>query len=223
MLIRSSLIVALMLATATTTIATAPHKIKHKHIEVKTPDDEIAQLKEGNSRFLHGKMINTDYGDQIEANKAAQHPPAMVLSCIDSRIPPEIIFDQGIGNLFVDRVAGNIDDSDVLGSMEFAVKVKGIKLIVVMGHDHCGAVEGCIDNVQFGSLTQLLNHIRPAIKGDPSNRDMMVEQTARNNVRLTINDILSKSDIISAAVKSKDLKIVGAYYNLASGKVEFLD
>ena len=117
--------------------------------EINTPDEALAELKAGNARFLANAMLNTDYKTQIEHTKENQHPHSLILSCLDSRVPPEIIFDQGIGNIFVARVAGNIVDADILGSMEFATKVKGTKLIVVMGHNKCGAVKGAIDNAQL--------------------------------------------------------------------------
>lgn len=136
---------------------------KHETLTINTPDEAILELKDGNKRFLQNKPINTDYKSQIEHTKSDQHPHSLILSCLDSRIPPEIIFDQGIGNIFVARNAGNIEDQNILGSMEFATKVKGSKLIVVIGHNHCGAVKGAVDDVELGHLTQLVNQIKPAI------------------------------------------------------------
>jgi carbonic anhydrase len=194
-----------------------------KQVVVQTPDEAIAELKNGNLRFLDKKPIHTNYQYEIEQTRDDQHPHSLILSCLDSRIPPEIIFDQGIGNIFVARVAGNIEDPNILGSMEFATKVKGTKLIVVMGHNKCGAVKGAIDNAELGNLTQLVDQIKPAICGDKSNKDSMLNESAKKNVELTISDILKGSPVISELVKSGSLKIVGAFYDLTTGKVSFME
>ncbi len=194
-----------------------------KHADIKTPGDALAELKNGNQRFLKGKQININYKEEIEATKDDQHPHSLILSCLDSRIPPEIIFDQGIGNIFVARVAGNIEDKNVVGSMEFATKVKGTKLIVVMGHNKCGAVKGAIDNAELGNLTQLVDQIKPAITGDKSNMDLMLTESSKKNVELTIDDILKQSPVISELVKQGSVKIVGAFYDITDGKVSFID
>jgi len=194
-----------------------------KHADIKTPGDALAELKNGNQRFLDGKQININYKEGIEATKDDQHPHSLILSCLDSRIPPEIIFDQGIGNVFVARVAGNVEDHNILGSMEFATKVKGTKLIVVMGHSKCGAVKGAIDNADLGNLTQLVDQIKPAITGDKSNMDSMMNESAKKNVELTIADILNQSPVISDLVKQGKVNIVGAFYDLSDGKVSFMD
>ena len=198
-------------------------KAEVKNASINTPDDALAELKNGNQRFLDGKQINTNYKEQIEETKLDQHPHALVLSCLDSRIPPELIFDQGIGNIFVARVAGNIEDPNILGSMEFATKVKGTKLIVVMGHNKCGAVKGAIDNADLGNLTQLVEQIKPAITGDKSNMDLMLNESAKKNVDLTIADILKQSSVVSELVKDGKVKIVGAFYDLTTGKVSFME
>lgn len=135
---------------------------------------------------------------------------------------PEVIFDQGIGNIFVARVAGNIEDPNILGSMEFATKAVGTKLIIVMGHNKCGAVKGAIDNAELGNLTQLVDQIKPAIVGDKSNMDAMMDATAKENVKQTISDILKFSPVVNDLVKANSVKIVGAYYDLTTGKVTFL-
>jgi carbonic anhydrase len=158
-----------------------------------------------------------------EQTKDDQHPHSLILSCLDSRIPPEIIFDQGIGNIFVARVAGNVEDPNILGSMEFATKVKGTKLIVVMGHNKCGAVKGAIDHAELGNLTQLVEQIKPAITGDKSDMDLMMDETAKKNVELTISDILKQSPVISDLVNQGSVKIVGAFYDITDGKVSFMD
>ena len=165
----------------------------HEAATINSADDALTEMKAGNQRFLHGKTVNTDYKSQIEHTKNDQHPHTLVLSCLDSRIPPEIIFDQGIGNIFVARVAGNVEDANILGSMEFATKVKGTKLIIVMGHNKCGAVKGAIDHAELGNLTQLVDQIKPAIVGDTTNLDNMLNETSKNNVKMTIADILKSS------------------------------
>jgi len=196
---------------------------KHEHAVINSPDDAMNELKNGNKRFLDGKLENTDYKEQVQSVKDGQHPHSVILSCLDSRVPPEIVFDQGFGNIFVARVAGNVEDDNILGSMEFGTKLKGSKLIVVMGHNKCGAIEGAVDNAELGNLTQLVDKIKPAIIGDKSNRDKMVDESSRNNVKLTIERILKHSEVIAALVKEGKVKIVGAYYDLNTGKVEFLN
>jgi len=192
-------------------------------LTINVPNDALQELKQGNKRFLDGKQINTNYKAQIEKTKLDQKPHSLILSCLDSRVPPEIIFDQGIGNVFVARVAGNVEDPNILGSMEFATIIKGTKLIVVLGHSKCGAVSGAIDNAELGNLTQLVNQIKPAIIGDESNKTQMLEESAKNNVRITIENILEESPLIAELVKDEKVKIIGAYYNIDNGKVEFLD
>lgn len=192
--------------------------------EIKTPDEAIAELKYGNNRFLDNLPINNKYQTQIEATKEGQHPHSFILGCIDSRVPPEIVFDQGIGDLFVSRVAGNVEDDHILGSMEFAAKIKHTKLIVVMGHSHCGAVNGAMDNVKLEHLTQLVNQIKPSINTHETYPlpDYMEEQTALKNIHMTIQHILEKSNTLREQVENKEIKIVGAYYNVANGEVKFL-
>ena len=210
----------------TTGAHAAPNEAAHTASVAKpiaTPDEALAELKAGNARFLDGKMMNTDYKSQIEHTKDDQHPHSVILSCLDSRIPPEIIFDQGIGNIFVARVAGNVEDTYNLGSMEFATKVKGSKLIVVMGHNKCGAVKGAIDDVKLGNLTALVSHIKPCIKGDKTKLAEMMDETAQNNVRQTITDILKDSPTIKELVDAKTVRIVGAYYDITTGKVAFME
>jgi len=196
---------------------------KHEHAVINSPDDALNELKNGNKRFTEGKLENTDYKEQVQATKDGQHPHSVILSCLDSRVPPEIVFDQGFGNIFVARVAGNIEDDNILGSLEFATKIKGSKLIVVMGHSKCGAIEGAVDNAKLGNLTQLVDQIKPSITGDKSNRDKMVDESSRKNVKQTIDNILKNSEVIAALVKEGKVKIVGAYYDVSTGKVEFLN
>ena len=186
-----------------------------------TPEEALIELKNGNERFLGNASINTNYKAQIEATKGDQYPHSIILSCIDSRIPPEIVFDQGIGNVFVARVAGNIQDPNILGSIEFATKVKGSKLIVVMGHNKCGAIKGAIENVQLGNLTQLVNQIKQAIPNEEMAADAKSTKTAFQNVKLTISSIIKNSQVIKELVTEGKVKIVGAFYDVNSGKVIF--
>ncbi len=195
----------------------------HEQITINTPDDALSELKRGNQRFVDGKLTNTNYKAQIEQTKADQHPHSLVLSCLDSRIPPEIIFDQGIGNIFVARVAGNVEDPNILGSMEFATKVKGTKLIVVMGHNHCGAVKGAVDDAELGNLTQLVDQIKPAFTGDTSNIALLLDETSKNNVKTTIEHIVKDSPVIAELIKEGKVKIVGAYYDITKGQVSFFE
>lgn len=200
----------------------AKHEAAHQS---KTADEAIAELKYGNNRFLDNSLINTNYNEQIEATKGGQHPHSFILTCIDSRVPPEIIFDQGIGNIFVSRLAGNIEDDDVLGSMEFAAKVKHTKLFVILGHSHCGAVKGAIDNAGLEHLTQLTNKIKPAIieqKTYPL-EDEIEDIVSRKNVQLTIEKILKNSATLRLMVEEKEIKIVGAFYDISNGEVEFFE
>ena len=217
-------VASFILVTACSTSKSAQQTSSNVHaahaLTIATPDAALVELKAGNSRFLNGKFINTNYKSQIDETKADQHPHSLILSCLDSRIPPEIVFDQGIGNIFVARVAGNIENEDILGSMEFATKLKGTKLIVVMGHNKCGAVKGAIDNAQLGNLTQLVDKIKPAIVKS-EDKEMMMEKTAKNNVDLTMARILKNSSVINDLVKEGKVKIVGAYYDLTTGAVTF--
>jgi carbonic anhydrase len=192
-----------------------------------TPDQIIAGLKKGNVRFRTGKPQKHDYLAQKRASAAGQYPSAIILSCIDSRAPAEIILDVGIGETFNARIAGNIANSDLIGSLEFACAAAGAKVILVMGHTACGAIKGAIDNVELGSLTGLLDKIKPAIiattySGERSSKnDGFVDAVAKTNVKQTINEIRKGSEVLSALEKEGKLKIVGAMYQLNGGKVEF--
>ncbi len=188
--------------------------------------EAIQYLKEGNVRFLEDSMVNVDYPQQIKNTSIVQHPYAFILSCIDARVPPEIIFDQGIGNIFVARVAGNIHDDYILGSMEYAVAAKHCKLIVVMGHSNCGAVKGAMNNIQMGHLTAIANQIKPSLDEDGLVRSFYEEHTdemTRNNVVQTIKDIMVESTILKKHIESKELRIAAAFYNTNSGRVDFFD
>lgn len=197
---------------------------------IQTPDEAIAELINGNKRFLDKKFLKQDFHSQIKATSGGQHPYAVILSCLDSRVPPEIIFDQGIGDLFVARVAGNIENQDILGSFEFATKVKGSKLIVVLGHTACGAVEGACNDVKLGNLTGLLAEIEPAVKKmakkhpgmDKKSKDF-VEHVSDENVKQTARDIVRRSEIIQSLVNEGQLKVIGAKYDVTNGQVTFFE
>ncbi|MDG2372070.1 MAG: carbonic anhydrase family protein [Flavobacteriaceae bacterium] len=186
-------------------------------------------LKKGNDRFLKNKFLNRDYNEQISISSQGQFPFAIVLSCIDSRVPVETIFDQGIGDVFSVRVAGNVISKDILGSVEYACKFAGVKLIVVLGHTSCGAVKGACDGLEHGNLTHLLKKIQPAIDKtktkltefrDSSNIDF-VNAVANNNLLQSIKDIKSKSLTLKEMLLSKDVLISSAMYNVDSGVVKF--
>ncbi len=192
-----------------------------------TPDEIIELMKKGNQRFRLGKESPHDYLNQQKATAKGQYPAAVILSCIDSRAPVETIMDLGIGDTFNARVAGNISNDDILGSMEFACKLAGAKVVLVMGHTACGAIKGAIDNAQLGNLTGLLGKIRPAVtatkyQGERSASNYgFVDAVARTNVELTMADIRRRSSVLADLEKSGAIKIVGAMYSLETGAVEF--
>lgn len=191
-----------------------------------TPDQIIEGFKQGNIRFQTGKAHRHDYLAQKRASASGQYPSAVILSCIDSRAPAEIILDTGIGEAFNSRIAGNISNADILGSLEFACAAAGAKVILVMGHSACGAVKGAIDNVELGNLTGLLNKIKPAIdkteytKERVSSNNEFVDAVAATNVKLTIEEI-RKSDILNKLESDGKIKIIGSMYHLDGGKVDF--
>ncbi|MGD8347499.1 MAG: carbonic anhydrase family protein [Lysobacterales bacterium] len=195
-----------------------------------TPSDALNLLKEGNERFLSGEMINRDLPAQVAATASGQFPHSVVLSCIDSRVPPELVFDQGLGDIFSPRVAGNFVDEELLGSMEFAAAVAGSKVIVVLGHTECGAVKGACDDVKLGNLTATLANIRPAVEavsGIPGERNSknkaFVDAVAHQNVKMTVDNILDRSLVLRELVDKGRLMVVGAMYDVATGKVTFMD
>ena len=191
------------------------------------PDEIIRHMKDGNQRFRVGKESPHDYLAQQKASAKGQYPAAVILSCIDSRAPAETIMDLGIGDTFNARVAGNVANDDIIGSMEFACKVAGAKVVLVMGHTACGAIKGAIDNVQLGNLTALLSKIRPAVsateyRGERSAKNYdFVDAVARKNVELTMENIHRRSAVLEDLESSGAIKIVGAMYNLETGLVEF--
>ena len=196
-----------------------------------TPESVLADLKEGNRRFVEGRLTDRDFRAQAAATASGQYPKAVVLSCLDSRVPTEIIFDQGIGDIFVGRVAGNVEDTTMLGSMEFATKAAGSKLIVVLGHTACGAIKGAADGVEMGNLTALLDNFDKALEQargrtegpyDSSNA-AYVGAAIEESVRQTMADILAESPVIAELVESGAVGIAGGVYDLASGRVTWLD
>jgi carbonic anhydrase len=194
-----------------------------------TPDMVIQNLKDGNKRFMSNDLTSRDHSAMVRNAAKGQFPKAVVLSCLDSRVPVEDVFDRGIGDLFVGRVAGNFANVDLLGSMEFGCKVSGAKVILVLGHEACGAVKAAIDDVKLGNITAMLTNIKPAVAksqdftGEKSSKnDEFVDHVGKNNVLNTINTIQAKSPILSEMVKKGEIKIVGAYYNLKTGEVVFL-
>ena len=190
-----------------------------------TPALALEMLKQGNGRFVNNSMLNRNFYEQIEATTEGQWPFAAILSCIDSRVPTETIFDQGIGDVFNARVAGNIINPDVLGSLEYACKVAGSKLVVVLGHTGCGAVKGACDNVELGNITGLLAHVKPAInateeQGDRSSSNAsFVSKVIDKNVELMIERIKDESPILKEMAEQHEIAIVGAIYDVASGNI----
>ncbi len=195
-----------------------------------TPDQALQMLKDGNKRFLDKDTIERDHDWHIRETIDSQHPFAIVSGCIDSRVMPSIVFDQGIGDLFIARIAGNIINQDILGSMEYACAVVGSKLIVVLGHTSCGAVKGAIDDVKLGNLTASLKHIKlavekldaPEITDRSSKNQDFVDRVALKNVELAIEDIKSQSPVLLDLYEKNRIDIVGAMYNHATGEVNFL-
>jgi carbonic anhydrase len=192
-----------------------------------TPDQVIDAMKQGNERFRSGKPQAHNYLAQKRATAAGQYPAAVILSCIDSRAPAEIILDARIGDAFNARVAGNIANDDLLGSMEFACAAAGAKVILVMGHTACGAVKGAIDGVELGHLTGLLNKIKPAVastkySGERTSKNAaFVDEVAKTNVLRTIDDIRHQSSVLSGLERDGKIKVVGSMYHLVGGRVEF--
>jgi carbonic anhydrase len=195
-----------------------------------TPSFALDLLKEGNKRFVSNLKINRNLLQQANETSDGQHPFAVILSCIDSRTSAELIFDQGLGDVFSVRIAGNIVNEDILGSMEFGCKVAGAKIIVVLGHTKCGAVKGACDNVALGNLTGLISKIKPAVEQESvtaenrnSSNGVFVENVAELNVSLSVKNILLKSPIIADMVKNGDIGIVGGIHDITTGEVKFFE
>lgn len=197
-----------------------------------TPQMALELLKEGNQRFLKGAPRERKLNQQVIETAYGQYPFASIIGCIDSRVPTSLIFDQGIGSLFSARVAGNIVNDDILGSLEFACKLAGAKLVVVLGHTSCGAVKGACDQAELGNLTALLSKINPAVLAvtEPENPEertsknaAFVDAVALENVRLTVQNVRTYSNVLRSMEKEGAIKIIGAMYDVATGKVQFLD
>ena len=195
------------------------------------PESAITLLKEGNERFVANKKADRDLLSQVRQTTSGQYPFATILSCIDSRVSAELVFDQGVGDIFSARVAGNIVNEDILGSMEFACKLAGTKVIVVLGHTSCGAVKGACDDAKMGNLRTLLHKIKPAVKevsepSDASERNsknlQFVNNVAEKNVQLTIEDIRSLSPVLKEMEDNGEIAVVGAMYDIADGRVHFM-
>jgi len=193
------------------------------------PDTVIVRLKAGNKRFVENNVTARDHSKMVRATSSGQYPKSVVLSCLDSRIPVEDVFDKGIGDMFVARNAGNIVNEDLLGSMEYACKVSGAKLILVMGHSGCGAVKSAIDDVKMGNITAMLAKIKPAValseyfNGEKNSKNgPYTDEVGKNNVLNTIETIKQRSQILKEMLDKGEIKIAGAFYDINSGVVTFL-
>jgi len=200
--------------------------------EAMSPAEALAKLREGNARFLAKRMEDRDLTVQVAATSGGQWPFAAVLGCIDSRVPPELVFDQGLGDVFSVRIAGNFANDDILGSLEFACKVAGSKVVLVLGHRHCGAIKGACDGVELGNLTRMLANLEGAVKSveeprDPAQRTSgnapFVHAVALSNVALTVQRIRERSSVLREMEEAGAIAIVGAMYDVETGAVEFLD
>lgn len=197
-----------------------------------TPQIALQLLKEGNQRFQEKHMADRDLLDQVNDTKSGQFPFATILSCIDSRVSSELIFDQGIGDIFSARVAGNFVNEDILGSMEFACKLAGTKLVLVLGHTACGAVKGACDDAKLGNLTALLSKIKPAVAAvtepaDPAERTSknidFVNEVAEQNVNMTIQNIKDQSEVLKEMEANGEIMIIGGMYDISNGSVTFFE
>ena len=194
-----------------------------------SPQNALDMLKEGNTRFLSNQQTEKSLLEEVEGTNAGQYPFACILGCIDSRVPAELVFDTGIGDLFNARVAGNFVNTDILGSMEFACKLAGAKVILVLGHTQCGAVKGACDDAKLGNLTDMLANITPVVadtpyEGDRSSKNLtFVDMVAENNVKATIEKIKSDSAVLQEMESNGDIIIAGAMYDVTTGKVSFMD
>ncbi len=192
-----------------------------------TPEQIIEAMKRGNARFRKGERKARNYLSEQRASASGQYPAAVLLSCIDSRAPAEVIMDLGIGDIFNCRLAGNVENSDILGSMEFACKLAGAKVVLVMGHTACGAIKGAIANAELGNLTGLLDKIKPAVQATTYNGDRsasnyaFVDAVAQKNVELTLSNIRKDSPVLAELETQGTIKIAGAMYNLKTGEVQF--
>ena len=197
-----------------------------------TPQKSLQFLKEGNQRFQNNLKANRNLLEQVNDTSDGQFPFATILSCIDSRVSAELVFDQGLGDIFSVRIAGNFVNEDILGSMEFACKLAGTKLLVVLGHTSCGAVKGACDDAQMGNLTNMLAKIKPAVQSvsEPSDESLrnsknleFVDNVAKVNVELTIQNIRKQSPILKEMEDKNEIDIVGAMYDINTGAVDFFE
>lgn len=198
--------------------------------DILTPEHALEILKEGNERFVNNIKAHRDLLEQVNVTSSGQFPFAAILSCIDSRTSAELIFDQGLGDIFSIRIAGNILNEDILGSMEFACKIAGSKLIVVLGHTKCGAIEYACNDIELGNITNLLNKIKPAIKLETQtkterngNNRIFMNNVTTNNVNLTVNKIKEQSTLLAEMEASGEIKIIGGLYDLDTGLVTFFE
>lgn len=199
-----------------------------EQLESKTPAEALARLKAGNLRFVQENLKKADFSRLVDKTAESQHPSAIVLSCIDSRVPPEIVFDQAIGNIFVSRVAGEVISPDIIAGMEYATAVTGSKLIVVLGHGNCGAVKAACQQVKMGNITELLNKIQPAVSQTQQQLPQRscteleyINQIAINNVKNIVTEIPKQSHIIKDLIDKGQVEIIGAMYDIDSGEVTF--
>jgi carbonic anhydrase len=195
-----------------------------------TPQQALARLKEGNARFVAPRQAERDLMAQVRSTGSGQYPFAIVLGCVDSRVSPALVFDQGVGDIFSARIAGNFVNEDILGSMEFACKVAGAKLIFVLGHSSCGAIMGAVDDAQLGNLTGMLSKLKPAVEAVPapaqgrSSQDAAyVQQVAEKNVELTMAAIREKSPVLREMLDQGEIAIAGGMYDVKTGAVTFYD
>lgn len=195
-----------------------------------TPDKALEILKEGNKRFTKNSKADRDLLEQVKDTQGGQYPFAVILSCIDSRVPAEIVFDQGIGDVFSARVAGNIVDEDIIGSIEYGCKVAGSKLVLILGHTSCGAVKGACDNVELGNITSLVSKIKPAVAAvkEPTDESLrnssnieFVNEVSKTNVHHTLDNLRKQSPLLSEMENDGSIKIVGAMYDVSTGNVTF--
>ncbi len=192
-----------------------------------TPKDALNLLVEGNRRFVANLKLNRNFLEQVNETREGQHPFAVIISCMDSRTSAELVFDQGLGDIFSIRIAGNVINDEILGSAEFGCKIVGAKIIVILGHTGCGAIKGAIDDVKLGNLFKVLDRIKPAIPIDGSFGALSAEHkialVTENNVRKAIDDVRGNSNIIATMEKEGQLKLVGAIYDVATGAVKLLE
>lgn len=217
--------------TAQTSEKDADASLTEERRNALTPGDVVKEFQQGNERFIQDSLTLRNRQQRIQETGSSQYPKGMILSCIDSRVPVEEIFDQGLGDIFVGRIAGNFADEEMLGSLEYATKVAGSKVIVVLGHKNCGAVKSAIDNVELGNITALLEHIKPAVEMTDNfpedqrtiKNDEYVNEVVKNNVLNTMEEIRNNSSIVADMEENEEIKILGAVYDVTDGTVQFLE